>query len=169
MIPMLAALPQWAVNLMVVLFLLISLIMVLVVLIQRPTGGGLSGAFGGASAGSSQTAFGARTGDVLTMVTIGIFVAFLLTAIFLNYQMDPTAIRSASTIGAPAPPPPTAPIPTGSGAAGQTPADGATDSENGDEGEVGSQLPNEDLPDEGEGTEPVNRFQCTVALQSGQD
>ena len=61
--------------------------------------GGLSGAFGGAAAGSSQTAFGARTGDVLTMVTIGIFIAFLLTAVFLNYQMDPSAARPAATIG----------------------------------------------------------------------
>ncbi|MBN8644360.1 MAG: preprotein translocase subunit SecG, partial [Planctomycetes bacterium] len=67
-------LSQWIVGLMVVLFLFISVCMVLIVLIQRPQGGGLSGAFGGGGAeGAGQTAFGAKTGDVLTTVTIGIF------------------------------------------------------------------------------------------------
>jgi len=77
------------VALLVVLFLLISLAMVLVVLIQRPQGGGLSGAFG-AGGGSGQSAFGARTGDALTISTIVIFVLFLGIAIGLNFALRPT-------------------------------------------------------------------------------
>ena len=69
----------------VVAFIIVSIVMMLVVLIQRPQGGGLSGAFGGGSEGSGQTAFGAKTGDVLTTLTVGIFVVFLGMAILLNF------------------------------------------------------------------------------------
>jgi preprotein translocase subunit SecG len=89
MIPMLAQLPPIAINLMVVGFLIVCLIMILTVLIQKPQGGGLSGAFG-SGAGSGQTAFGARTGDALTVATIAIFVIYLLAAIGLNYTVRPT-------------------------------------------------------------------------------
>ncbi len=94
MIPMLAQVPQIAINLMVVGFLLVCLIMILTVLIQKPQGGGLSGAFG-SGAGSGQTAFGARTGDALTVATIGIFVLYILAAIGLNYMVRPTTIPPA--------------------------------------------------------------------------
>lgn len=89
MIPMLAQLPPIAINLMVVGFLIVCLIMILTVLIQKPQGGGLSGAFG-SGAGSGQTAFGARTGDALTVATIAIFLIYLLAAIGLNYTVRPT-------------------------------------------------------------------------------
>ena len=50
-------------------------------LIQKPKGGGLSGAFGGgAGGGSTQAVIGARVGDVLTIVTVVCFVLFLLLA-----------------------------------------------------------------------------------------
>ncbi|MEL7472045.1 MAG: preprotein translocase subunit SecG [Planctomycetota bacterium] len=78
--------PAWAVQLFVVAFLAICVVMVLTVLIQRPQGGGLSGAFGagsGGGGGAGQTAFGARTGDALTFATIGIFVIYLICAIIL--------------------------------------------------------------------------------------
>ncbi len=88
-------LPTWAVGLLVAFFVLISLVLVLIVLIQKPQGGGLSGAFG-AGGGSGQTAFGTKTGDVLTMTTITIFVLWLLIAIVLNYATRPQT----------APPPP---------------------------------------------------------------
>lgn len=79
-------------NLLVGLFLLISVAMILLVLIQRPQGGGLSGAFGagGGGGGAGQTAFGTKTGDVLTYGTIAIFVAFLLCAIVLNFAARPS-------------------------------------------------------------------------------
>jgi preprotein translocase subunit SecG len=74
----------------VVAFVLVSLLMMLVVLIQKPQGGGLSGAFGaGAPEVSGQTAFGAKTGDVLTTATIGIFIVFLGAAVGLNFLVGP--------------------------------------------------------------------------------
>ena len=87
---------NWLVSVMATLFVLTCIFMMLVILIQKPKGGGLSGAFGGAG-GSSQAAFGAKTGDLLTMITIGCFVAFLGLAIGLVY-----AIRADVT---PKPPP----------------------------------------------------------------
>lgn len=96
MILTLAQIPGWLLSLLTVFFLLVCLAMILIVLVQRPQGGGLSGAFG-AGGGSGQTAFGTKTGDVLTLVTIGIFVLFLLTAIGLNYAIRPPAARPATS------------------------------------------------------------------------
>ena len=78
---------QIGIALLVVLFLIVSLAMILVVLIQRPQGGGLSGAFG--AGGGGQSAFGARTGDALTISTIVIFVVFMGIAIALNFAVRP--------------------------------------------------------------------------------
>ncbi len=77
---------SWLVSVMATLFVLTCVFMMLVILIQKPKGGGLSGAFGGAG-GSAQAAFGAKTGDLLTMITIGCFVAFLGLAIGLVYAI----------------------------------------------------------------------------------
>ena len=71
-------------SILTVLFILSSVILVLVILVQRPQGGGLAQAFGGASGGGTDTAFGGRTGDVLTYLTMGAFVFYLLVAIGLN-------------------------------------------------------------------------------------
>ena len=89
---------QIGIALLVVLFLLISLGMILVVLIQRPQGGGLSGAFG-AGGGSGQSAFGARTGDALTISTIVVFVAFLGIAIGLNFALRPSETSTQPVAG----------------------------------------------------------------------
>lgn len=84
------ALAQWSVALLVVGFLFVCVLLILIILIQKPQGGGLSGAFGaGAAAGSGQTVFGARTGDALTVGTISVFVLYLLVAIGLNYAIRP--------------------------------------------------------------------------------
>ncbi|MEC7352328.1 MAG: preprotein translocase subunit SecG [Planctomycetota bacterium] len=66
------------------LLIIISVILVLIVLAQRPQGGGLASAFGGAGGGGSDTAFGGRTGDVLTYATIAAFVCYVLVAVMLN-------------------------------------------------------------------------------------
>jgi len=84
----LAQLAPWATALLVAVFLLVCVLMILAVLIQRPSGGGLSGAFG-SGAGSGQTAFGAKTGDALTIATIAIFFTYLLFAIGLNFAARP--------------------------------------------------------------------------------
>jgi len=67
------------------LFLILSLFMVLLVLIQKGRGGGLSSAFGGVG---GNTAFGSKTGDVLTWATSIVFGVFLLLAIGLNLLAD---------------------------------------------------------------------------------
>lgn len=59
------------------LFAVICVLLIVVVLLQKGRGGGLGAAFGGA--GSS--AFGTRTGDVFTWVTIVLTSLFLILAI----------------------------------------------------------------------------------------
>lgn len=94
------------INLLVGGFLLVSIVMILIILIQRPQGGGLGGAFGagggGGGGGAGQTAFGTKTGDVLTGGTIAIFVMFLVFAIVLNFATrPPKAAPSQPTIASP--------------------------------------------------------------------
>ncbi len=64
-----------------ILFILVCLILILLILIQKGRGGGLASAFGGAG---GNTAFGAKTGDVLTWATSIVFGVFLLLAVILN-------------------------------------------------------------------------------------
>lgn len=86
-------------NLLVVFFLVVCVSMILIVLIQRPQGGGLSGAFGagGAGQGAGQTAFGTKTGDVLTWGTVSVFVIYVLVAIGLNYAARPDTSWATTT------------------------------------------------------------------------
>lgn len=93
-------LASWLIGPAVGLFVLVSVILVLMVLIQKPQGGGLGGAFG-ASSGSGQTAFGAKTGDVLTITTVSIFALWLVFAVGLNFAVRPmTATPAAAVMGA---------------------------------------------------------------------
>ncbi|HEX4055501.1 MAG TPA: preprotein translocase subunit SecG [Tepidisphaeraceae bacterium] len=66
---------------MMTLFMFLCLIMILLVLIQKGRGGGLSSAFGGSG---GNTAFGAKTGDVLTWATSIVFALFVIMAAVLN-------------------------------------------------------------------------------------
>ncbi len=70
---------------LLVLFILVCLFLMLIVLIQKGRGGGLASAFGGSG---GNTAFGAKTGDVLTWVTSVTFGIFLLLAIVLNLMAN---------------------------------------------------------------------------------
>ena len=67
-----------------ILFALVSVALVLIILVQRPQGGGLAGAFGGAGGGGTDTVFGGRTGDALTWATVIGFAIWLIIAILLN-------------------------------------------------------------------------------------
>ncbi len=84
-------------SILTVLFILSSVVLVLVILVQRPQGGGLAQAFGGASGGGSDTAFGGRTGDVLTYITMGSFAFYLLVAIALNVIDNSTSTPGTAT------------------------------------------------------------------------
>ena len=75
----------------IVLFILVCLFMILLILIQKGRGGGLASAFGGAG---GNTAFGSKTGDVLTWATSVVFGVFLLLAVALNLFAN---ARNAST------------------------------------------------------------------------
>lgn len=99
--PLVLAVSPVVSNLLMLLFIAVAVIMVLIILIQRPTGGGLSGAFGASSGGSGQTAFGAKTGDALTMMTIGTFVVFILTSILLVYTSRPPAATPGGATATP--------------------------------------------------------------------
>src|ERR1041384_5844364 len=63
------------------LFIFVCVFLILLVLIQKGRGGGLASAFGGAG---GNTAFGSKTGDVLTWATSIVFGIFLVLAITLN-------------------------------------------------------------------------------------
>jgi preprotein translocase subunit SecG len=92
-------------------FILLSAIMTLIILVQRPQGGGLAGAFGGAGGAGTDTVFGGRVGDALTTITVVLFVAFLGLAIGL------------SLIDSNVPPPPTITPVAGAGETTGTEAD----------------------------------------------
>ena len=83
----------------------VCLFLILLVLIQKGRGGGLSSAFGG---GGGNTAFGSKTGDVLTWATSIVFGVFMLLAIGLNLvanQMNKSNVSPTvnSAPGAPSP------------------------------------------------------------------
>jgi preprotein translocase subunit SecG len=67
------------------LYIFVCLILILVILIQKGRGGGIASAFGGAG---GNTAFGSKTGDVLTWATSVIFGVFVLLAIVLNLMAN---------------------------------------------------------------------------------
>jgi len=70
-----------------VLFIIVCILLILVVLLQKGRGGGLGAMFGGA--GSS--AFGTRTGDVFTWVTIVLTALFLILAVVVTLAYTPEA------------------------------------------------------------------------------
>lgn len=81
---------------MAICFIIVCLLMMLVILIQKPKGGGLSGAFGGGG-GGSDAAFGAKTGDVLTVATICLFILFLGLAMGLTIASKPAEVIAMPT------------------------------------------------------------------------
>lgn len=92
----------------------ISLFLILLVLVQRGRGGGLTGALGGMG---GQSAFGTKAGDTFTRVTIVTATVWILCAIL--------SIKLLSSRGGPlgnanAAPPPIAPIGSGSTTGGGT-------------------------------------------------
>lgn len=67
-----------------ILFIVVAVAMILIILVQRPAGGGLAGAFGGAGGGGTEGVFGGRIGDALTVMTVVAFTVYLVLALVLN-------------------------------------------------------------------------------------
>lgn len=68
------------------LFVTICLLLIVVILLQKGRGGGLAGAFGGAG---GHSAFGTKTGDVFTWVTVALAAMFVIVAIIGKFTMVP--------------------------------------------------------------------------------
>jgi preprotein translocase subunit SecG len=75
---------QW---LLAFLMIIVCLLLMGIILLQKGRGGGLAGAFGG---GGGTSAFGSKTGDVLTWFTVALAGGFLLLAVVSNYAFDKT-------------------------------------------------------------------------------
>src|SRR6476619_1743808 len=91
------------------LFIIVCIFLILLVLIQQGRGGGLASAFGGAG---GNTAFGSKTGDVLTWATSIVFGIFLVLAVALNLLANTQYNRKAAArtpLAAPSPVVPVAP------------------------------------------------------------
>ncbi len=89
------------------LMALTSAFLILIVLLQKGKGGGLTGALGGAG---GESAFGSKAGDAFTRVTMGAAVFWILLCMFSIKMLNtPTALEKAAaanggptSIGAPA-------------------------------------------------------------------
>jgi preprotein translocase subunit SecG len=94
----------WYHVILSIFFGFVALILMGVILLQRGKGVGLAGAFGGAGGNS---AFGAKTGDVLTWATIVLAIFFLIIACVLNFVFMPlkSNLLAPTTIAAPGPDP----------------------------------------------------------------
>ena len=68
------------------LFVAICLLLIVVILLQKGRGGGLAGAFGGAG---GHSAFGAKTGDVFTWVTVALTAMYVTVAVIGNFTFKP--------------------------------------------------------------------------------
>src|SRR4051794_20451363 len=129
-----------------ILFLTVCVILILLVLIQKGRGGGVAGAFrrargeyavrphnrhrlpggGGSGGAGGNTAFGSKTGDVLTWASSILFGVFLLLAVatsWLSNSLDAQLQNSQANV-APVGPTPAqrgSGLPGGLGGAGQLP------------------------------------------------
>lgn len=90
----------WGQTLLGVGVILICTLLILVILVQQASGGGLVGAFGGGGGGG---AFGAKTGDVFTVITCALAGLYLLLSVVGNYVFEPVAPVSAQVVVAPSP------------------------------------------------------------------
>ena len=109
---------------------LLSVFLMMVILVQRGRGGGLTGALGGMG---GQSAFGTKAGDLFTRITVGVAAAWILLSMAALKILNKTG-----TIVTTAPPAATAPtqggttttIPaTGDPAKGASKTDGADKSD----------------------------------------
>ncbi len=104
-----AALGQYVLG---ILLFLTSLFLILLVLVQRGRGGGLTGALGGAG---GQSAFGTKAGDVFTRVTVVVACFWILLCMLSIITLNNAGGFSASDVSTRSS---TRPTDTGAGAGG---------------------------------------------------
>jgi preprotein translocase subunit SecG len=106
-----------------ILYVLVCLVLMLVILLQQGKGGDIANAFGG---GSSQAAFGARSGaTVLSRATTILAVLFIVGALVFGIvgQRGPgSVVGGRAPVGAPAATAPAAPAPAAPAAPSPAPA-----------------------------------------------
>src|SRR6185436_14596608 len=111
------------INILLVIHVLVSLLMILIVLMQRPKNEGLGAAFGG---GMTENLFGAQTTNVLQTITRwlgGMFfvLTLLLSILYVKHGSSRSAVQEKlSTASVPAAP--TAVPPISQPLAGQAPS-----------------------------------------------
>ncbi len=88
--PFLAA--GFLMKLVAVVWFFCSVVLVLVILIQKGRGGGLSAAFGGMAGG----VLGSKTGDFLTWVTVVLVFVFLSLSVVIAKYYKPTIAEAAA-------------------------------------------------------------------------
>ena len=97
---------SWIAQALAIFFAVVCLFLIVIVLLQKGRGAGLASAFGGAG---GQSAFGSKTGDVFTWVTIVAAAMFLLLAMVVSvvYKDSPSKYETPaiSQPGATAPAP----------------------------------------------------------------
>src|SRR5262245_5574601 len=103
---MLLAAVDWLHYLFMVPLGLISVFLILVILVQRGRGGGLTGALGGMGGAS---AFGTKAGDLFTKITIAVAFVWIVLSMaalkFLNHRSPfNTAQRGTGGVTAPVTP-----------------------------------------------------------------
>jgi len=94
--PVLAA--GFVMSVLATIFVIGSVALILVVLIQKGKCGGLSGAFAGCMASGI---LGSKTGDVLTWITISMASLFIIVALVLDKWWRPSTSGPASRTPAP--------------------------------------------------------------------
>ncbi len=83
--PLLAV--SFIMNVVAVIFLICAVVLILIILIQKGKGGGLSGVLGG---GMASGILGSKTGDFLTWVTITLVGMFLILDVILAKFYKPS-------------------------------------------------------------------------------
>ncbi|MEP6822429.1 MAG: preprotein translocase subunit SecG [Chthoniobacterales bacterium] len=92
------------INILLGIFVLVALLMILIILMQRPKSEGLGAAFGG---GVTDNIFGAQTTNVLTRITgwlAGIFftLTFILSMLYARQTVQTSGLRQQLEKGEPA-------------------------------------------------------------------
>ena len=112
------------INILLGFYVFVALLMILVILMQRPKSEGLGAAFGG---GVTENIFGAQTTNVLTKITswlaaIFFLMTFGLSILYAQKAGAPSTLKTDLMKGEPTPAPDSTPGATPAGAAASTSA-----------------------------------------------